>query len=198
VRVVLRHCTETSAADWLVHSGTPPGQLITFGPAGYEAYARLRFIPDPSWPGQLEAEAEVPDDHPSDIAQARLAFRHLAGFTTSPDQCYFCAWDGYSGSFFPAALLQGALVSIPPPWDRRYALFTGPLIDIESWEDEFGKGSPPPAFVWPVDHGWCFASDVDSHWAGIGGEQVAIDRLIDDPKLDVVRAQQNVTPPAYR
>jgi len=51
------------------------------------------------------------------------------------------------------------------------------------------------AFVWPADHRWCFASDVDPHWAGIGAEQVAIDRLVGDPGLDVVRVQPNEIPP---
>jgi hypothetical protein len=62
----LRHCTDTSAADWLVNSPTPPWQLITFGPLGFEAYARLRYIPDPTRPGQQEHEADVPHDQPLD------------------------------------------------------------------------------------------------------------------------------------
>ncbi len=66
--VGLRYCSDMSAAEWLVRSSTPAMQLIGFGPATFEAYARLRFIPDPSGPGQDEANAHVAMDHPSDIA----------------------------------------------------------------------------------------------------------------------------------
>jgi hypothetical protein len=197
VRVELRHCTDTSVADWLVNSRTPPDQLIAFGPAGYEAYARLRYLPDPSYPGQIEADAEIPDDHPLWISQARRALSILAAFTDTPDECYFCVWEGIAGTFLSRAALEGPMVSVP---HRRYALFTGRLTDIESSHDDFNQGEPRPlpAFVWPADHRWCFANDIDPHWAGIGAHQAAIDRLVDDPGLDVVRARPDETPPAYR
>jgi len=195
--VTLRFCTDTSAADWLVHTRTPPFQLITFGPAGYAAYARLRFIPDPTRPGQAETDAGITAEWPSEISQARRALLQLMDFTAAPDDCYFCLWDGYSGTFQTPELTRGPLVSIPY---RRYALFSGPLADIQTWEQDFGGGlpCPPPAFVWPADHRWCFASDVDPHWAGIGAEPAAIDRLVDDPDIDVVRAEPDVPAPAYR
>ena len=50
-------------------------------------------------------------------------------------------------------------------------------------------GSFAPAFVWPADHRWCFARNVDPHWAGIGAEQAAIDILLNAAELDVVPAQ---------
>ena len=55
----------------------------------------------------------------------------------------------------------------------------------------------PPAFVWPADHAWIFVSDVDPHWAGIGASRAAIEELIDDPVLDVVAADPNLTQPYY-
>jgi hypothetical protein len=184
---------DSSAADWLARSGTPAMQLICFGPAGYPAYARLRFIPDPSRPGQVEADAPLSEDHPSDLVQAQRALHRLAAFTSTPDDCYFCLWDGYSDIDMPA---RAPLVDLP---FRRYALLQGSLSDIDGWADEFGRGHPvvPPAFVWPADRRWCFASDVDPHWAGIGAEQAAIDALVDDPGLDVVPARPADAQPAY-
>jgi hypothetical protein len=161
-------------------------QLITFGPAGFEAYARLRYIPDPTRPGQQEHEADIPDDHPLDALQATRALGILAAFTDTPEECYFCFWEGMAGDFLPSAVLEGPMVSVP---DRRYALFTGRL------GDELAE---VPAFVWPADHRWCFASDVDPHWAGIGAERAAIDALLEDSELDAVEARPDVTPPAYR
>ncbi len=188
----LRHCSDPSVADWLARSGTPPMQLITFGPAGYPAYARLRFIPDPSRPGQDEADADVPDDHPSDIAQARRALHRLAAFTSTPDDCVFLVWEGYSDIPLP----PGPLAELP---HRRYAVFRGPVSAVDDWEDDMGGGHPvaPPAFVWPADRRWCFVSDVDPHWAGIGARRAAVDALVTQPGLDVVPARPDEPQPRY-
>jgi hypothetical protein len=145
---------------------TPSTQLISFGPAGYEAYARLRFIPDPSRPGQAEADVKVPDDHPSDISQARRALHQLSRFTATPQECYFCIWEGYSDIELPSAVRGGPLVNL---LHRRYALLHGSLTDIDSWERTSVSKDlvHHPAFAWPADRSWCFASDVDPHWAGL-------------------------------
>lgn len=189
----LTYCPDTSAADWLVRSGTPAMRLITFGPATFEAFARLRFIPDPTAPGQEESDVEMPDDHPSDIAQTRRALHLLAGFTSAPQDCYFCVWEGYSDIPLPPG---APLVEMP---HRRYALLRGALHDIDAWEADLGGGFPiaPPAFVWPADRRWCFAADVDPHWAGIGAERAAVDALVADPQLDVVPAQPADDQPLY-
>ncbi|MGA3564435.1 hypothetical protein [Melissospora conviva] len=188
--------SDVSAADWLVRSGTPDWQLIGFGPAGFEAYARLRFIPDPSGPGQLESDVELSGDHPSEMTQTRRVLRRLAEFTSTPQECYFCVWDGYSDIPLPSRVLRGPMVETP---HRRYALLRGALNDIDAWEAELGGGQPimPPAFVWPADHRWCFARDVDPHWAGIGAEQAAVDALVADGGLDVVPACPTEDQPAY-
>ncbi|GAA2529409.1 hypothetical protein [Pilimelia columellifera] len=192
----LRFCPDTAAADWLVRTDTPVWQLIEFGPQGFEAFVRLRFIPDPSQPGQSEADVHLPEDHPSDIAQARRAVRLLAGFTTTPDDCYFCLWEGYSNIPLPALAQRGPFVDTP---HRRYVLLRGAAHDIDAWETDLGDGSPiaPPAFVWPADRRWCFASDVDPHWAGIGAERAAVDALVRDAGLDVVAADPTQDQPLY-
>ncbi|MEV4640108.1 hypothetical protein AB0J80_22435 [Actinoplanes sp. NPDC049548] len=192
----LTYCPDTSPADWLVRSGTPPMQLITFGPAVFEAYARLRFIPDPSAPGQSENEVELPGDHPSDIAQVRRALHLRAPFTSAADECYFCLWEGYSDAPLPPDARHGPLVEIP---HRRFALFRGSLHDIDAWEAELGGGLPiaPPAYAWPADHRWCLTADVDPHWAGIGAQRAAIDALAGDRSLDVVPARPTESQPNY-
>jgi len=55
----------------------------------------------------------------------------------------------------------------------------------------------PPAFIWPADHAWCIANDVDPHWAGIGASVAAIDELLVDPRLDIVRDDPNQEQPYY-
>jgi hypothetical protein len=195
--MVLVHATETAAAEWLVGSQTPQIQLITFGPVGYEAYARLRYIPDPIGPDQLETDADIPADHEFWAPQARRALNVLAEFTDTPDECFFCLWDGTAGDVLSAAERQGPLVTVPY---RRYVLFTGRLRDyLDADGGPFdGDSGPVPAFVWPADRRWCFTSDVDPHWAGIGADRSAIERLLGTPGLDVVRAVPSERPPGYR
>ncbi|WP_205650230.1 hypothetical protein [Actinoplanes solisilvae] len=188
---------DNTATDWLLRSRTPDMRLITFGPAGFEAYARLRFIRDPLRPGEQEADVHLPEDHPSEIDQSRRALHLLAAFTSTPLDCYFCLWEGYSDTPLPAEARDGPLVELP---HRRFALFRGPLRDIDTWEADFGGGHPvaPPAFVWPADRSWCFTADVDPHWAGIGAGRDAVDALVAAPGLDVVPADPSEPQPAYR
>lgn len=63
----LRLEAEVSSAQWVTKSTTPLEQLLTFGPSGYEAYARLKFIRDPRCAGEAEADIALQDDHLPDI-----------------------------------------------------------------------------------------------------------------------------------
>jgi hypothetical protein len=186
---------QVASADWLVHSKTPWPQLATFGPSGFEAYARLRFIPDPEFVEQRENDVSIPIDHPSNIELARRALLHLASFTDTADECYFCLWTGYTQPGADPANEYGPLVAIP---NRRYVLFTGSLDDITNWEQTFTSApAVAPAFVWPADRRWCFTSDVDPHWAGIGAERAAIDALVTAPDIDAVHADPERQPTPY-
>jgi hypothetical protein len=87
---------------------------------------------------------------------------------------------------------------------RAYWLFRGPLADVGRWRTAHGWPGEPrlddaePAFVWPADRAWCVARDVDPHWAGIGGSARLVSRLTAEPLLDVVTADPDESPPAYR
>lgn len=162
-------------------------RLISFGPAGFDAYARIRFIPDPDMEAQIATEPRGSEGYSSDIEQARRALYDLARFTDTPHRCYFCMWDGYSDVQLPAGLRRDRMIHLP---HRSYVLFAGSLTDVDRWEEIFcqGRPCPPPAFVWPADKQWCFVSDVDQHWAGVGATRDAIDSLIADDLLDAVPA----------
>lgn len=222
----LSWCADTSPGAWLTAAGTPWSQLIGFGPATFDSYARLRFIPDPTYPGQREndvADADIPE---SEAALVRQVLGVLARHTTTPDDCFFCLWDGWASDIyggdglrtvdwatgsvtrgpamapaFDAAVLQGPKVSIP---HREYFLFRGRLADFGDWgaADRLPgmprTNMPNPAFIWPADHAWCIANDVDPHWAGIGASAAAIDELLAAPGLDVVPADPATPQPAYR
>jgi hypothetical protein len=193
--VALAVCSDLSPADWIVASEVPWGQLVSLGPSGFAAYARLRFLPDPAYEGQRENDADRAAA-PCAAEQWRALFDLLAAHTRTPDDCYFCLWEGWG---FSQSVLQLPRLGVPsrdrvPA--RAYFLFRGPLPDAGDWgAAEFSSGGPPPyepAFVWPADHAWCVANDVDPHWAGIGADSVLIERLVADRRLDAV-----VTDPAH-
>src|SRR5215218_1488514 len=141
---MLQYCNNVSAADWIVQAQIPYEQLINFGPPDFPAYARLRFIPDPTKPGQDEADAYVPGDHVPEMQQTRLALEHLRRFTATPEDCYFCVWEGYGDLNLPPSVLDGPMVAIP---HRRYFLLHGSLADLDSWEETSpaSETSHPPS-----------------------------------------------------
>lgn len=197
--MALRWSHDLGPADWLLRSPVPWARLVGLGPDGFAAYVRLRFVPDPVRPGQSEADQDLPYDRPSDLDEARRALAVLAGFTSTPDDCWFAVWEGYGGSIeVPPALPLLDLVDAELGSVRRYALLRGRLDDLQDWERDVGDGLlVPPAFVWPADHRWCLAADVDPHWAGIGAEEAAVAALLGTPGLDVVRTDPAQTQPHH-
>lgn len=179
--MTLTQCWDLSPAAWIVDDERPWQRLVTFGPSGFPAHARLRFLPDPIHPGQRENEAQPAADAGSELDQVRSLLDQLAPHTGTPDECFFCVWDGWGE-------LEGPKVVLP---HRAYYLFEGRLSDL-------GSGMDPPAFIWPADHAWCVAKDVDPHWAGIGADRAVIDLLVDGSGLDVVHADPDEDQPSYR
>lgn len=195
--MTLAPCTDRSAADWITTSAWPWDRLVNFGPDGFEAYARLRVIPDPEVDGQREGDV-APTSPLSEIAQVRVAVALLAAHTRAADECYVAWWDGWGDDVLgvPVGELEAARFEVPY---RSYFLFQGSLAGFDAWATR-ADGSPGtnrPAFVWPADHAWCLAFDVDPHWAGIGAAAAAIDDLRADPRLDVVLADPGERQPAY-
>jgi hypothetical protein len=78
-------CADLSPASWIVTSNGPWQRLVTFGPAGFAAYARVRFIPDPIHDGQQEHKADL-DASPGETDQWRALLQLLAGSTSSPSR----------------------------------------------------------------------------------------------------------------
>lgn len=192
--------SDRAAAKWITTSDEHWWNLVTLGPPGFPAYARLRFIPDPAYEGQSENDAARQDDALSDNDQLRIAVGTLLQHTGSPTEGYLLIWDGWGGDSFPEPLLRTPQVVVP---NREYYLYRVSLQDFvsgaieDSWQTETGQLMPHPAFIWPSDRSWCITSDVDPHWAGIGAEQALIDPLLTEPRLDVVRVEANQKLPFY-
>lgn len=196
---MLRFCPEVSPADWITRSDDPWKSLALFGPPGFEAYARVRFIPDPDRPHQSApsedfAEPAYQGDEHAIVART---CRALAASTGSTEECFFAIWAGYAGVVSP--LPGGPRMHIP---HRDYHLYAGSLSDLEEWEKPWTPDTPAlcenlPAFVWPADHAWCLASDTDPHWAGIGSDTTTIRALMTRDDIDVVFADRYARQPFY-
>jgi hypothetical protein len=93
--VPLAPCSDLSAADWIIDGSVRWQQLVGFGPPGFDAYARLRFLADPAFEGQSENDVDRDLDEPSDVARLRALVETLTRHTDTSASCYFCVWDGW-------------------------------------------------------------------------------------------------------
>ncbi len=191
--VTLVPSLDPSDADWIVNSARPWQQLVCFGPEGFEASARLRFLPDPTLEGMREADAE-PETDLSEAAQLRVAVSLLARHTRTPEELCFGWWDGWGTDVagLPVTALEHSRFHVP---NRSYFLLRGSLADFALWSTHTAR--PVPAFVWPADQAWCLSNDVDPHWAGIGGTNAALQQLLSEPRLDVTLANPLQAQPTY-
>ena len=188
-------CTDLAATDWLVDQDLPWYQLAGRGPIGFPKYARLRFIPDPSFPDQKSNDVDFDQTGPEEKVLIGFALDVLSSYTTTPDECYFCMWTGWGsavGDDVPR-------FEIP---NRDYWLFRGTLADYADWSVENSVrwpwgSSPDPAFIWPADHAWCITNDVDPHFAIIAAPDEAIIRIVADSRIDAVLDDPDIVPPYW-
>jgi hypothetical protein len=96
--VALTVTDDLAPADWIANSTLDWSRLVEFGPSGFLAYARLRYLPDPSCPGQSESDAPDEGDEMDAwrMRQWAVLMRLLATCTSTPQDCYVCVWEGYS------------------------------------------------------------------------------------------------------
>ena len=92
---------------------------------------------------------------------------------------------------FAPEVMEGPRIRVA---GRDHLLFAGPLSDAGQWGAvSFGHGIPrdinSPNLLWPADHAWCVATDIDSSWTGVGGPAALADDLLADPRLEVVRTR---------
>lgn len=190
----IKPCTDASAAGWISTSDVPWDQLVGFGPAGFASHARLRFIPDPTHEGQAESEFGAGPGAVSETEQLATAVDALLHHTSTPDELFFAFWDGF-GFAMPAAHFE-----VP---NRGFFLYRGSVSDNGSWDIPVADRAPGqqwmpvPAFIWPADHAWCIARDVDPHWAGIGAGPDALVELLREETVDVVPANTAEPQPTY-
>jgi hypothetical protein len=169
---------DVSAADWFVDADAPWWTKVCLGPPAFEAYARLQLIPA---------------DEDSEVDLTRLTtdeLRHiLPRHTATPDECYYAQWIG--SGWEPPIVPEHATFSVIDERTgqsvRDYHLFAGTLRDSIRWYGD------PPHLMWPADHAWFAAKDVDPDWIGVGGTQALIDEVVAVPGLDAAPSAYDAT-----
>ena len=134
----------------------------------------------------------------------------LRDHTTTPDDCWFAVWDGWGWQHRTAhSTIQFAQEGEPAPPithapeakrlnlaapkfslpHRDYYLFNGPVEDatrIGDWvtADRFDPQSP--SILWPTDHVWCVATEIDYDSTLVGGTPDLITAISTSPHLEAM------------
>lgn len=132
----------------------------------------------------------------------------LAGHTATPEDCFFCLWEGWGwidgnvtvlrastggaaiGSeepiapAFSAEELSRPRVHLPR---RDYLLLAGSLaaaLQIGCWVSADWFDPQSPNLFWPADQAWCVASEIDFDSTLLGGTTELIEAVLEAPTLD--------------
>lgn len=208
----LRHEPEVSHGDWI--TGDDWLRLCSLGPPVFDGYVRLHH---PGAGSDLDPQELL--DVAGDLDEETLTelVGVLARHTSTPDDCFFALWDGFGeigGSpatqlialdatgdapyavppAFPAEVLAGPRLELPA---RTYLMFRGPLAEAGDWgaadrDPGWRRRINSPNLIWPADHAWFVASEIDLPWTGIGGSPELMRDLLDDPALTVEPVTRSV------
>ena len=132
---------------------------------------------DPPW-GLLPQRRSIPQE------ECRTLMNVLREFTSTPDRCFFCLWDGY-GNIDTRLYEASARVRVP---GRDYLLFHGPLDAVMSFVEDrvvpFWGDSPN--IWWPEDRAWCVATDIDLFDTYAGGSRECIEAVLSNRDLEAL------------
>jgi hypothetical protein len=118
----------------------------------------------------------------------------LAAHTSTPDRCFIGTWDGY-GSLDAADPDSVSELRL----DQRTFLVRRGSIETPARGDWLDPGRTlrpePRALIWPADHAWFVAGDVDLDSSYVGGSADLVAAILAQPALEAwpVAATDDVT-----
>lgn len=176
----LRPAPDATPGAWLLRRDVDWVDLVRFGPPGFAAYVRIA----------------LPSDREDDPVRDALAV--LVGHTTTPDVGYAAVWEGWiSGLPLPAV----PVVRVP---NRTMLLWTGPVEALRdapavAWFGSADGHLQNPHLVWPEDHAWCLACEVDEELElSVGCTEEAAEALAGALPGRVRRVAYGEAGPLYR
>jgi hypothetical protein len=108
----------------------------------------------------------------------------LRPYTSTPEVCWFCIWEGFGGYFDAERYRHVQRVKTP---ERAYVLYRGPLDAVTSFH--WGWIWQSPNLWWPDDRAWCVATEIDLPETYLGGSQACIDRVLADDLLEAIQTR---------
>ncbi len=137
----------------------------------------------------------------------------LRDWTATPEDCWFCVWDGFgwdsASALFavmtsdeagqrpepvapprrpdpvPGPVRAGPRVELP---HRSYLLYQGPAEAALVLPGLEGTSGQCPNLWWPADRAWCVASEIDLPWTYVGGPRGLIDAILADDRIEALPA----------
>jgi len=123
-------------------------------------------------------------------------------WTSTPELCWFCLWDGYGWNNMvfmvehgasappvppdpiPDSVREGPKVRLP---NRSYFVYSGP---VEAGVATFGLSDTEqsPNLWWPQDQSWCIATELDLEWTYVAGSAGMIDDILTDSRIEALPA----------
>src|ERR1700743_1294383 len=170
-------------ADVAAWSGLPLGPGAQFHSIALPAERPRSPAP---WAGQGPERGDLylPD------AEALAAITRQ--WTGTPEQCWFCLWDGHdlAGTVLtppgqrgirrpapvPAPVRDGPRVHLP---HRDYLLYAGPVEAVTA-AAALSVWKVTPNLWWPADRSWCVATEIDLAWTYVGGPAGLIEAVLRD------------------
>ena len=131
---------------------------------------------DPPW-GSLPKHGSIPE------RECRTLVEVLRSFTSTPDSCFFCLWEGY-GNIDTRLYKASSWVRAP---GRDYLLFRGPIDAIMTFLARDGPfWGHSPNIWWPEDRAWCVATGIDLYDTYVGGSVECIEAIMSNPDLEAL------------
>lgn len=123
---------------------------------------------------------EGPDE--LDAVTAAGLVEVLGRSTTTPDDVFVAVWEGWGD--VPPQRFPGAARLVTP--GRGHFLLRGPLTGVLVSVAASGFDRPAAGLWWPADRAWFVATEIDLEWTFVAGNTELIERLQQDPRLEVV------------
>ena len=181
----LRPAANANPARWLLRAEVDWWDLVRYGPPGFDVYLRVEF-------GVVGDDVEPDGEDPV----LRHVLTILAEHTATPATAYVAIWEGWAGGDAPVA----PRVQIP---NREMLLFTGPVGVMRdapelAWYGSV-QGYQEPHLVWPEDHAWCLACEVDEEIEfSVGCSEDAAQALIKELPDSARQVRYGDAAPLYR
>jgi hypothetical protein len=144
--MTVRPADSVDPARWLLRADVDWWDLVRYGPPDFDVYVRIAFADGAHRDGEEPA--------------LRAALATLVDHTATPMTGYAAIWEGWTSR---ASVPEAPRVPIP---EREMVLFAGRIDELRdapalAWYGSSQGMYQEPHLVWPADHAWCVACEVD-------------------------------------